>query len=181
MALVPVKYGITGRDARGQVGRTGGYATVATSVVGSYDNTVGLALAAGVALRNMSNMSNIGGYGLLAEVADPSAYGTNAEFPNVEDKARLLYLMSDDTQSSFEIPAPKLVEFLTDGETVDPAGTHLIALTAALTAVGANAEAPTNKAGATYVKFIAGMRVRRRFQRKTTIWTKIPALSGPEE
>ena len=182
--MATYKFGVTVRDARGQTGRVGAY--VSLGATGStYAEAGVLAGAVGNALLACTNGASIGGYGLLASVGDPASYGTNAEYPNVEDKAEITYLTSSNTLTKLSIPAPigsgGNNVFEPDGETVNLAATNVAALTAALTAVGAHLEAPTNKAGATFVAAVSGKRIRAKFQRKVTIWTKDPTELIPEE
>lgn len=164
------------RDARGQVGRLRYYINVGG---GTLAHSVALSDAIRSQLVLLTNAALVSSVGLDGNVLNPNQYGANAEYPNVEDKARLSFIMSNNTLSHMDIPAPKLSMFLVDGETVDPA--QVAALTAALAVTGAGGEFPSTKNGAAYIAFVGGMRRRARFQRKMTIWTLNPAETGPDE
>lgn len=175
------------RDARGQVGRVRFYINQGST--GTVGDTSSIATGVLTALNACTNAAPVA-YGGIAsltgnQVLNPDQYGTNQEFPNVEDKAVLTFLMANNTLSRLSIPAPVGTGannlFMPDGETVNPLATPIVNLVAALTVVGAHAETPSTKNGSPYNILVSGARARRRFQRKTTIWTLIPAETGPEE
>jgi hypothetical protein len=180
MAQIILRFGGTFRDARGQTGRTGAYVQLEAGT-GNYNDAVNLAEDVVAAIEACSNAALIGGYGLTAQVMNPDMYGTNEAFANVEDKAVLTFLTSAYGLAKIEIPAPKSDIFLLDQETVDLAATDVAALAAAVVLVGTHGETVCNKAGANYGVLVGGARARRRFQRKTTLWTLDPTESVPEE
>lgn len=171
------------RDARGQhavnvtywLVPNGGTIAHAQALINNY-------IAAFEAVTNAAVVNEVG---LVGAVLNPNVFGTNALYPNVEDKARLTFVMSNETLSGLSIPSPVGTGgnniFFADGETVNLTSAGIVSLFAALTAVGAGAEAAVSKNGATYSALVAGLRRRSRFQRKVTIWTKDPTLSEPEE
>lgn len=181
MAIVISKVGFTFRDARGDTGRVGWYYRYTDTSTPGGDALL-TAQALGPLVHACSNAALIGGFGLGSEVLSPDQYGAPAsEYQTVADKARIIMLATDLTQHSFEIPAPKSSQFQADQETVNPAATEMSALLAALIAVDASGGFVSTKAGASYIGFVAGMRVRRPASRKRTIWSLTPSLGGPDE
>lgn len=189
MALAIYRGVVTFRDARGQTGRTTFYGQLEAGT-GSLTVLRGLMDTVASSIAACSNAAVVGYQGLLTgggtgQVVNPDQYGANAAYPNIEDKATLKFLMANNTLSTLSIPAPKGTGgsniFLADGETVNPLATPIVNLVAALTAVGASAEAASSKNGSDYNILVLGMRTRRRFQRKNTIWTLTPAETGPDE
>jgi len=103
-------------------------------------------------------------------------YGTNAEFPNVEDKAVLTFKDASGGLHRFAIPAPKLAIFDTDGETIKPSVTAIAnVITDFQTFVYAS-----NTATSALV-YVGGFRQRRKLHRKITIFTLDPTLTESEE
>jgi len=104
-----------------------------------------------------------------------NAYGATGQFQNVEDKAVMVFQSSVGALHRYQIPAPKAAIFLADLETVDAANTDVAAWAAA---VVANV---FDRNGVAIAGFIGGQRARRKNQRRFSIWTKNPALTGPGE
>lgn len=103
-------------------------------------------------------------------------YGTNAEFPNVEDGAQLVFKDDVGTIHRFKIPAPKIAIFLDDGDTVDPGNAAVIALVGDFqTFVYAN-DLSDNP-----LTYVGGIRLRHKARRRLNIFVKNPALTGPGE
>lgn len=189
MALPIYRANLTLRDARGQVGRVSWYGQI-TAGTGLITDLEVLMSNVATAIAACSNAAVVGYNGLqtgggTGQVVNPDQYGANQAFPNIEDKAVLTFLMANNTLSRMSIPAPVGTGgnniFLADGETVNPLATPIVNLVAALTAVGAHNEAASSKNGSDYNILVLGMRQRRRFQRKMTIWTLNPAETGPDE
>lgn len=181
MTLVLGQYGVSMRDARGQVGRVGGFYTFNNSSAAFIGDAASICEQIANAMAAMSNALEVRQYGLASQIFNPQQYGANVTYPNVEDKARLVYRGQNGSRVTFSIPAPKGAIFLTDGETVDPGGSLLATLTGLLTSNDAGGGFAASNQGDVIVAFIAGSRVRRPFQRKTTIWTKDPSETIPEE
>lgn len=189
MANKVVAGGASLRDARGQVGRVVLYAQWG-GAGGVFDEAKGLIDDALVALVALSNAAVIRWTGVASpsgasQVLNPDAYGTNQEFPNVEDKARLSFI--SDAFSNFDVSVPAPIGtgagniFLPDGETVNETAANVAAFTAAMLVDGANGETMCTRGGDPLLSYVAGMRQRRRFQRKMTRWLKNPSESGPGE
>ncbi len=87
--------------------------------------------------------------------ADTGAAGANATYPNVEDKAVLVFKGAGGSTHRYSVPAPKAAIFLTDGETVDPANGLVMAVVADILADAVDA------GGAALVSFSRGFRRRR--------------------
>lgn len=175
------KYGATVRDARGQTGRVGGWVTwLDTSLTTRGDATL-LAQSLAQQLVVMSNGQVIEYTGMAGEYFQPFQYGSAAQFQNAEDKARLIFVTATGVKVRFEVPAPKQSLFLADLETVDPANADLMTFISTATSVSANGNFASTRGGQAIVSFVAGQRIRRPFQRKTTIWTLTPDETGPEE
>jgi hypothetical protein len=175
------EWGIGLRDLRGKIGRVKGYYKVVSTTTAGVGDAVVATNQIAAAVVAMSNGVPVKYDGLISAVANPNAYGSNAEFPNAEDKAVLTFLMADHSFNKFSIPAPKSAIFLSDLETVDLTNSLVLALNNALQAVDAVGGEATSKNGSFFSVIIAGQRSRRRFQRQTTIWTLNPELTSPEE
>lgn len=181
MALIKARYGWTGRDARGQTGRMSGYYLFNNTSGADRGSSVIQTQAICAAMQALSNLYPIEQSGLASVILNPAGLGGNVTFPNAEDKAVLSVLTQAFTITRFSVPAPKAAIFLADGETVDPANGLVTALIGALTAVDAGGGTAVSNQGAAFLSLIGGARARRRFQRKTTIWTLDPTLTDPEE
>lgn len=177
------------RDARGQVGRIKLWVSgvEGTGTLADYLATMNTAITAAAALSNGAIVS----YGGLAysaagnQVLNPDQYGVNQAYPNAEDKAVLVFLMQNNTLMRVSIPEPIGTGadniFYPDGETVKLTATNVAAFEAAMTADATHGEAMSSKNGSQVNILVAGYRQRRRFQRKTTIWTLDPTETIPEE
>lgn len=181
MALVQGTYGASLRDARGQIGRVGGFYVF--NDASAADIGAGVAHVENIinAMVSMSNAIVVRQYGLGSQIFNPQQYGANADYPNAEDKATLIYRTSVETLVRFSIPAPLAALFLTDAETVDPGGALLATLTGLLTSSDSAGGSASSNGGNFIAAFVGGSRRRLRFQRKTTIWTKDPSETIPEE
>lgn len=189
MAIKVIRGGASLRDARGQVGRIELYAQWGNAG-GTFDAAKGLmdtALAAAVAMSNavVVSWTGAGTPSGASQVLNPFQYGDNQEFPNVEDKARLVFTTDAFGLFAVSIPAPVGTGagdiFLADGETINQGAATVSAFISAMTADGADGETMSNRSGTPILSYVAGQRQRRRFQRKMTIWQVDPDLSGPEE
>lgn len=181
MTLVLGKYGVGVRDARGQVGKMGGFYLYNNDTGVHRGGAAAQADAIATALSAMTNGAVVTRSGLISDKFNPQQYGTNAEYPNVEDKAVLTFMSASFQLVRISIPAPLLAIFLADGETVDPSNGLLATLKTALFANDAGGGGACSDAGSFLIAFVAGTRTRRRFQRKLTIWQKDAPLTSPEE
>lgn len=188
MAFIINKQSMSMRDARGHVGKMRFYYKLDNSLVGAFDNAAGAIDAAVTALAAASNaaiidVTGINEFGLFS----PLFRGTAAQFADVEDKARLVFLYGDSGPTAefslvrLEIPAPKLAIFYADQETVNSAVPLMVAITTALSTIDATGGRFTNRAGLVYVNFVGGYRIRRKLQRKLTLYDLSPNLDEPEE
>lgn len=103
-------------------------------------------------------------------------YGTAANYQDVEDKANLTFYDPAGSLHRYQIPAPKLAEFLTDQETVDQTETNMAALIAAF---GANVFGRATDTSP--LVYLGGLRIRRKMIRRFNILTRNPAETGPGE
>jgi hypothetical protein len=155
------------RDAKGNTGRMTfiiGDATEA-AVMADYD--------AGVALLQACTNANV------QEVTSPNpvrTYGTNAEFPNIEDKAVLVFSDSQSKRHTFQLPAPKLNIFEADGETVKQTGGSLPALLTWIETFVFGFQTDTAALG-----YLGGFRLRRKNHRKVNINVLSSNLDEPND
>lgn len=181
MAVVISPWGFTFRDARGQVGRAGGYYKYTDTATPGGDALLTVQ-ALGPLMHACSNAALIGGYGLGAEILNPDQYGASGTpYQTVFDKLSISWLNSENTFFGLSIPAPKSTQFQSDQETANPAATALSAFLAAMLAVDASGGVCCTRSGATLIAYVEGVRRRTRWSRRTTRWTYTPSLSGPEE
>lgn len=171
MAVHAQRESVTYRDAKGNTGRVSFFVDGGTSANAA-------STAAGTVITAMNALTNA----VLQSAVGPSlvvqqevVYGTNATFASVEDKAVFTFQTATGDLHRFQIPAPISSIFLADGETVDPANTAVVTF---VSAVIANCLSRNNQV----LGFGAfGVRQRRKIRRKLSIFTKNPALSGPDE
>jgi hypothetical protein len=187
MTLTLSYFGGTLRDLRGQVGRFKMHYNVNYASTADIGSAVTVARATVLAVEAISYGSLVGASGLAAEIYNPSLLGETGSFPNAEDKAVLVALCADFTLMRIAVPMPIAGIFLADQETVNLAAAGVAALFGELTSDDAGGGSVCNVHGSPVISpaegtgFVAGYRVRRKFQRKTTIWTLTPQLSSPEE
>lgn len=89
-------------------------------------------------------------------VTAPASPPTNAAFASAADRAALVFVCADNTQTTVIVPAPKLSIFKADGETVDPANVLVVALVTA--AIAAPIQNPS---GSPVTALVAGQRLPR--------------------
>lgn len=118
--------------------------------------------AAVQAVRGPSNMS-------------PTAlvYGTDAEFEDIEDKAVFVFETAAGSIHRYMVPAPKASMFNTDGETIDFSQTEPDALRSQM--IG---QSVCSRDGNVLTISIGGTRLRKPQQRKFSVITRNPALTG---
>lgn len=183
MTAIVSYLGVTWRDLRGQTGRSKVWYKYSNATAAGIGDSVLAAQALAVLMEDCSAGAVVSTSGLIAAVLNPSNLGVTGDFPNAEDKVLLTALHTDNTLSHISIPAPIAGLFYSDLETVNLGASQISALWGALTTDDAGGGFACNKQGAAFsgTAFVAGTRIRRRFQRKTTIWTLTPQLSSPEE
>lgn len=170
----------TWRDARGHIGKTRFYISYDSGVAADA-KTVGINIRTAVAA--LTNAALIKGTGPDGFELDPVTFGAVAEYLNAETKLRLVYLCGQagppvqSTQHRLEIPSPKVADFNTDQETALASAIAPL-ITVLKTAVGAafvsNADSSPVQHG------LGGVLIRRKLQRKLTIYDKLPDLSAFE-
>jgi hypothetical protein len=197
MAQIIGRQSLTLRDARGHTGRVRFFYTFAntpaSSVLDAYTAVVGILAA----IEAISNGAAVQIGGIASTVLNPQQYGTVTPFSTAETKLRLTYLVQSlpggggtlapvYSTTHLDIPIPSDTVLLADGETVDPANGLITALSSALsTADAAGGRFCTSRGlvvvGGGLTPLIGGVLVRRRFQRKLTIWDRSANLDEPEE
>ncbi len=112
----------------------------------------------------------------------PNSYGVTATYANIEQKALLTFQTATGAIHRYQLPAPILLMFDTDQETVitpDGAGSaQQILLNDLVTAMVGNV---ASRDGVLLNSYIGGIYLTRRFKRKFDIFTKDPDISGPGE
>jgi hypothetical protein len=166
-----LKESVTYRDAKGNTGRVSFY-VASTGTVASEQLAANTVVNSIAALTNALEQSRTGPG---TSVAGLVTYGTNAEFPSIEDKAVFTFADANGGLHRFQIPAPKLAIFDADGETVDKTQADVVTFTSALVA---NA---VNRNGIAIGFFVGGIRIRRKLHRKLTIFVLDPSLNEPAE
>lgn len=167
-----LRQSFTWRDIKGNTARNRFY----VSSGGTTATQKAAAQAVATAETAISNAAFQGANGPFTNTAVPALFpGSPATYNTVEDKAKFVFEDAGGGRHNFEVPAPVDTIFLADAETVDPANTDVVGFTSA---VIANC---TNQFGDAIAFFSGGIRVRRKLQRKLTIFVKAPDLDIPAE
>jgi hypothetical protein len=190
MAYVIGRQGVTLRDCRGHTGKTSFYynydAATAANVKNARDKS-------NVIISDIIALSNalvVGQTGLTSQDFSPLSYGANSTYANCETKALLTFMgviaavggaPAKHKLIHLSIPAPVQSMFYADRETVNPAVTAVAQLITDITAADATSGTVCSEDGATFTSFVAGILIRRKFQRRLTIYDKDPNLTEPEE
>jgi hypothetical protein len=185
------KQGLSFRDCRGHVGKVNYYYLWDSAVAASAGLVAARAAITNInsAIEGLTNALVVGVTGINSLPLNPLDYGATTDYANAETKARLYYqsqTVATGVVTSYgtihiDIPAPLVTMFLADKETVNPAFAAVATLTAALQAVDAHAGQACNKQGAYFGAFIGGLLIRRKLQRKLTLYSKSSNLDEPEE
>jgi hypothetical protein len=175
MATYPQTYSF--RDAKGQT------STMRMWIVNATDagaKTAGVAVR--TALDALTNAAPGPASGADSTAPAPNAYGTSAQYANIEDKALLTFQTATGAIHRYQLPAPIVGAFEADQETVKvPNGAgdaQQILLQNLVTAMVGNV---SSRDASLLASFIGGIYIRRRFKRKFNIFTKDPDLDGPGE
>ncbi len=160
------EYAYRFRDAKGMTARM-------LVVIGDA-SAAALDVDAGTLKTSLAAVSNAN-VAIVSRDYDLFAYGTAADYRDVEDKAVLTFVAADASLHRFQLPAPKTAIFLADGETVDAANAAIVTL------VGNFTSFVYSKPGSLMGTFLGGIRIRRKLHRRFNIYTKNPALTGPGE
>jgi hypothetical protein len=161
----------TYRDDKGNVARVSMFVTAADLAAAAAAMTTLQPLQ--TALSNCVLVNAKGPY-----TTSPAAagYGANAEYETVEDKAVMTFVTASGALHRYQIPAPKSALFLADGETIDPANATVAAYTA-----GVIAQLVSSRDGSDITAYIGGVRIRRKLQKRTNIYTLAPNLTIPAQ
>jgi hypothetical protein len=162
---------VTFRDAKGNTGRVSFF--VASSGTALTQQTAAAAVID--AMFPLSNAIVQAAIGPSTSTRVEVTYGTNSVYASIEDKAIFTFQTATGDIHRFQVPAPVSGIFLADGETVDPANTLVVAFVSAVIADAVSQSGQALAFGA------FGTRIRRKMRRRINIFTKNPALSGPDE
>jgi len=165
----------TWRDSRGDTGRLTFHISYDSAAA---QDAFDLADGIQVALANLSNAQFISAKGPFNHTSNPQSYGTTSMYPTAEDKLRFTWQDSGLAKHKLDIPAPKSTAFLADQETAS--ATALSPLITAMTAVHGVAVV-TALGGNVFSSSLGGQRVRKKAQRKETIYRKSANLDEPGE
>jgi hypothetical protein len=157
------------RDFRGFTGRTTGVIQAAS---GTAMITAADALAN--AWVGMSNAVEVSRSGLDSGQVNPNSYGSNSEYADIGQKARLIFADTSGQLHSMSVPAPKAAVFLSDGVTVDKTQTNV----AAIITLAAAGTILFGKQGLSGV-YVNGFFQDRRRKRLISSRTLNPAGTGP--
>lgn len=175
--MAVTKYNTTFVDAKGNKARFTFYVSADTAArANGYGFTGFLPL-----VDPLTNAQRLGTPGAYGSISLPGEYGTQATYGSIEDKLILTFVSAAGGISRWQIPAPKAAVFLTDQETVNVAQTDVAAFIAYALATGPNGEFICNSEGVALAACPGGMRIRRKNQRRLSIFTKNPAETGPAE
>jgi len=170
------KESVTFTDSRGQHARTTFYVTAATAVFA--ETKAGSVVAALTPVTSAVLYTARGPY----NVENAFAYGTNPagdQLTTAEDKLILAAVLSDNRPWRMSVPAPQPTTFLADDETPDFANADLAALLDELTTADGNGATVSGKGGEAVSSVYGGLRRRSRTQRRFTLRTRNPQLTGP--
>jgi hypothetical protein len=163
------------RDARGDVGRLVFHISYDSAVA---QDAFNLGDNIQVALANLSNAQFIKATGPFSHISNPQAYGTTSVYQSSEDKLRFTWQDAGLAKHKLDIPAPKSTAFLADEETAS--GTALAPLITAMGTPVGDAHV-TSLGGNFFSSSLGGQRVRKKAQRKETIYRKSANLDEPGE
>lgn len=181
-----IRQSFTLRDNTGNTGRTSFWMGVDTAV-GNEGDLGTIAALMKTAIGNASNAKIVGSSGVSQGALDPSQYGVQAQYNNVEDKARLSFLAASRLRStSLQVPAPLLALFFSAGagtggdeETVNPANAQVVALLAAMTTISNSAAVTAGPFDDLIHSLVLGKLRRVKARRKIGRWTKDPTGTIP--
>lgn len=104
-----------------------------------------------------------------------AVYGTNAEFPSVQDKAVFTFQDGHGGLHRYQVPAPVLAIFMADGITINIANTDVANYVSGVLA------AITDRFGNPMTHFVGGLRQRRKLPRRNNLFILAPDDASPED
>lgn len=160
---------VTLRDFRGFTARVTGQfvAADAAAVVTAADAFINAVVA-------MSNANEVARTGVDSGPVTPLAYGTNAQYANVSQKARLVFVDAAGASHALSVPAPKVAIFLADQVTVDSTNAQIVIIKG-LAAAGTLRFGKDALSGI----YLSGFHSDRRRKRPINQWTLNPSGTGP--
>jgi hypothetical protein len=161
---------VTFRDKKGQTAKTSFYSTGADLAAALANAQATVPLVEAVSAGAVSSV-----HGLAETPPTAITYATTAaKYDNAEDKAELVFTDAEGGVHRYQIPIPKDGVFLADDETVNVAQADVAALIANF--IGGTV---TSRNGIALTGFLGGIRLRKRTQKRFSISTKNPTLTGP--
>ena len=157
------------RDSRGKIARVRFFVAAGTPA-----NESTQAGAVVTALAGLSNAQQATSHGAFNQSPSAVIYGARSTYENAEDKLVITYQSAVGSIHRLQVPAPLSTVFLADGMTMDPTNVLVTALGTATIGIITDAN------GNALTTLVAGVRVRRKNQRKITIFSLTPVF-GPEE
>lgn len=178
MAIEFVRQNYTWRDLRGHTGKTSLWLYYDPAVTGSEASARTQAVAMESALAALTNSALYRASGVYNHQSNALTYGSASDYANAETKLRVRLLGSDASIHKFELPAPIIAAFEADKQTaLASAIAPVIALLVAAPATSASFITP---GGLAWASSLGGTLIRRKFQRKLTIYQKSSGLDEPE-
>lgn len=180
----------TYRDAKGNTARVSLYVAGNTPDANYPANPYTDAKNISADLANLTNAALQVAHGIYEFAPGTVQYGASGTvYETVEDKAVFTFADFDGGVHRYAVPAPKAAIFLADAETVDNSNALVKQMVADFLNATYNGTAPTaGQSNGVYSRqlvalaaFYGGIRQRRKIHRKINIFTKNPALTGPDE
>lgn len=181
------KQELTLRDAKGHIGKIHFFYSFDPSAAVDWLAAAGGVGAILTALEAMSHLAVVGVGGLNSTGYDPNQYGSTTGYFQAETKARIVYQVENagfttvKNITRFEIPGPVDGLFYADKETINPTATLVAALTTALQTVDAHNGQAVTRTGLIFGPCLGGKLIRRKVQRKLTLYSKSPNLDEQED
>jgi hypothetical protein len=178
MAIELVRQTFTWRDLRGHTGKTSLWLYYDPAVTGSEASARTQAVAMESALAALTNCALYRASGVYNVQSAALTYGAAADYGNAETKLRIRLLGSDASIHKFELPGPKVADFEADLQTAKASA--IAATIALLVAAPTTSAAFVTPGGLAWSASLGGTLIRRKFQRKLTIYQKSANLDEPE-
>lgn len=159
----------TFRDLKGWLARVTWYSN-AEDATSAYASAQELAFA----IASLSSCALQSLHGPAEQGVQLPIYGSNNQYTSVEDKLVVTFVTNSGALSRFEIPGPLAGLFLADGVTLDQSQTDWnLAIIHFLDGI------TCNRQGFTFNRFVGGVRVRRKNQRRLTMNVLDATLTNP--
>lgn len=178
MAIEFVRQNFTWRDLRGHTGKTALWMFYDAAVTGSEASARTQAVSMATALAALTNCALYRASGVYNHQSAALTYGGTSDYANAETKLRVRLLGVDASIHKFEIPGPIVAAFEADKQTA--LASAIAPVIALLVAAPATSASFTTPGGLAWSASLGGQLIRRKFQRKLTIYQKSSGLDEPE-